>query len=78
MAQLAPAAWTGGRLMEAVADHARSQHLRMLDCETQSTNIPAIRFYRALDFVLDGIDLSLYSNQDYPDGEIAIFMKRHR
>jgi ribosomal protein S18 acetylase RimI-like enzyme len=67
----------GRRLMETVAEHARSQHLRVLVCETQSTNVPAIRFYRALGFVLDGIDLSLYSNQDYPDGEIAIFMKRY-
>lgn len=67
----------GRRLMETVADHARSQHLRLLVCETQSTNVPAIRFYRALGFVLDGIDLSLYTNQDYPDGEIAIFMKRY-
>lgn len=67
----------GRRLMETVADLARSQHLRLLMCETQSTNVPAIRFYRALGFVLDGIDLSLYTNQDYPDGEIAIYMKRY-
>jgi streptothricin acetyltransferase len=67
----------GRRLMEAVADHARMQNLRALVCETQSTNVPAIRFYRALGFTLDGIDLSFYTNQDYPDGEIAVFMKRH-
>ncbi len=67
----------GRRLMETVMDHARSLHLRQLMCETQSTNVPAIRFYRALGFVLDGLDLSLYSNQDYPDGEVAIFMKRN-
>jgi ribosomal protein S18 acetylase RimI-like enzyme len=51
--------------------------MRVLVCETQSTNVPAIRFYRALGFVLEGLDLSLYSNHDYPDGEIAIFMKRY-
>lgn len=67
----------GRRLMETVADHAQSQRLRVLVCETQSTNVPAIRFYRSLGFVLDGIDLSLYTNQDYPDGEVAIFMKRY-
>jgi hypothetical protein len=27
-------------------------------------------------FTLDGIDLSLYTNEDWPDGEIALFMKR--
>ncbi len=67
----------GRRLMEAVAEHAEAHHLRALVCETQSTNVPAIRFYRALGFTLDGIDLSFYSNHDYPDGEIAIFMKRY-
>jgi ribosomal protein S18 acetylase RimI-like enzyme len=67
----------GRRLMETVADYARSQRLRLLVCETQSTNVPAIRFYRALGFVLDGLDLSLYTNWDYPDGEMAIFMKRY-
>lgn len=67
----------GRLLMETVVEHARTQGLRLLVCETQATNVPAIRFYRALGFVLDGIDLSLYTNQDYPDGEIAIFMMRH-
>jgi ribosomal protein S18 acetylase RimI-like enzyme len=67
----------GRSLMETVAAHARGQGARVLVCETQSTNVPAIRFYRALGFVLDGIDLSLYTNQDYPDGEIAVFMKRY-
>jgi ribosomal protein S18 acetylase RimI-like enzyme len=67
----------GRRLMEIVAGHAGGQGLRVLVCETQSTNVPAIRFYRALGFVLDSIDLSLYTSQDYPDGEIAVFMKRH-
>jgi hypothetical protein len=27
-------------------------------------------------FVLDGVDLSYYSNEDWPNGEIALFMKR--
>jgi hypothetical protein len=36
-----------------------------------------MRFYRSMGFTLDGIDLSLYSNDDYPDGEVAIFMKRY-
>jgi GNAT superfamily N-acetyltransferase len=67
----------GRRMMETLVDHARQQRLRVLVCETQSTNVPAIRFYRALGFVLDGIDLSLYTNQDYPDGEIALMMKRY-
>jgi hypothetical protein len=25
---------------------------------------------------MDALNLTLYSNEDYPDGEIAVFMKR--
>ena len=32
--------------------------------------------YRRLGFRLEGIDLSHYTNADYPDGEVAVFMKR--
>jgi ribosomal protein S18 acetylase RimI-like enzyme len=66
----------GRRLMEALIARARDAGLRTIVCETQTTNVPAIRFYRALGFTLDGIDLSYYSNHDYPHGEIALFMKR--
>lgn len=66
----------GGRLMDAVVERSRAAGLRCITCETQNTNVPAIRFYRRMGFTLDGIDLSLYSNDDWPDGEIAVFMKR--
>ncbi len=66
----------GSRLIEALAERARSDGFRILVCETQTTNELAIAFYRRLGFVLDGIDLSYYSNEDYPDGEIAVFMKK--
>jgi len=62
--------------MEALAEKARKAGLRTIVCETQTTNAPAIRFYRKLGFNIEGIDLSCYSNEDFPDGEIAIFMKR--
>ncbi len=66
----------GAALMSTVVDKARLEGVRMLICETQNTNVPAIRFYRRQGFKLEGIDLSLYSNSDWPDGEIAVFMKR--
>lgn len=66
----------GSQLMEAVAQKGREAGLRAIFCETQSTNVPAVRFYRKLGFTLDGVQLSLYSNDDWPDGEIALFMKR--
>lgn len=67
---------TGRALIEAVAEKGREAGLRTIVCETQNTNAPAIEFYRRADFAIEGIDLSYYSNQDYPDGEVAVFMKR--
>jgi ribosomal protein S18 acetylase RimI-like enzyme len=66
----------GRRLMDALADRASRDGLRVMVCETQSTNVPAIEFYRKVGFEVEGIDLSYYSNDDAPDGEVAIFMKR--
>jgi ribosomal protein S18 acetylase RimI-like enzyme len=66
----------GRRLMERVIQHAQEQGLRCVVCETQTTNVPAIGFYRALGFALDGIDISYYSNQDLEHQEIAIFLKK--
>ncbi len=66
----------GRRLMAAAEDQARRSGLRTIVCETQNTNAAAIMVYRKLGFMVEGIDLSLYSNTDYPDGEVAIFLKR--
>ena len=66
----------GRRLIEALAEKAHTAVLRTIVCETQNTNATAIQVYRQLGFHMEGIDISYYSNQDYPDGEIAVFMKR--
>ncbi|MDQ3135033.1 MAG: GNAT family N-acetyltransferase [Acidobacteriota bacterium] len=66
----------GKRLMECAAEKAKQAGLRIIVCETQNTNAAAISVYRQLGFGIEGIDISYYSNTDYPDGEIAIFMKR--
>ena len=66
----------GRLLMEALAEKGSATGLRTLVCETQNTNVPAIDFYRKLGFAIEGIDLSYYSNEDFPDGEIALFMKK--
>lgn len=66
----------GTHLMTALIELGRDAGFRALFCETQTTNVPAIRFYRKLGFTLGGINLSLYSNDDYPDGEIALFFTR--
>ncbi|HEX5441433.1 MAG TPA: N-acetyltransferase [Ktedonobacterales bacterium] len=67
----------GRALMVAVEVHARDERLRCLVCETQTTNVPAIRFYRALGFTIDAVDVSLYANDDIERGEVAVFMKKY-
>jgi streptothricin acetyltransferase len=59
----------GRQLMEALAQKAEAAGLRTIVCETQNSNVPAIRFYSCLGFHIEGIDLSYYSNNDFPDGE---------
>lgn len=66
----------GRCLMEAVVRRARQAGFRIIGLETQSANVPAIAFYRAVGFELDAIDLSFYTNTDMVDGEVAFFMKR--
>ena len=66
----------GRRLMDRVALHAGNEGLRILVCETQTTNVPAIDFYRKVGFEVEGIDLSYYGNNDVEAGEVALFMKR--
>jgi ribosomal protein S18 acetylase RimI-like enzyme len=66
----------GRQLMDRLAARAGPAGLRTMLVETQNTNVPAIRFYRKTGFTIEGIDISYYTNQDYPDGEMAVFMKR--
>jgi ribosomal protein S18 acetylase RimI-like enzyme len=66
----------GRALMAAVEAHARAEGMRRLVLETQTTNAPAIRFYRALGFTLDAVDISLYGSDDLARGEVAVFMKK--
>ena len=65
----------GRQLMEKVAEVAKTEGLRILVCETQNTNVPAIDFYRSVGFEVEGVDLAYYTNRDV-DGEVAVFMKR--
>jgi len=67
----------GRRLMNALAEIALQAGCRVMVCETQNTNVPAIRFYRKLGFEVGAIDLSLYTNTDMADFEVAVFMKRY-
>jgi len=67
----------GRQLMDSLAEKARHAGLRIIVCETQNTNVPAINFYRKAGFSVEGIDISYYTNNDIDNFEVAIFMKKH-
>jgi ribosomal protein S18 acetylase RimI-like enzyme len=66
----------GRRLMETAAEKAKAAGLRIIVCETQNTNASAIKVYRKLGFRVEGVDISYYTNHDYPERDVAVFMKR--
>jgi ribosomal protein S18 acetylase RimI-like enzyme len=66
----------GRQLMDSLAEVGKKTGCRVMVCETQNTNVPAIRFYRRVGFEVGAIDLSYYTNRDMTDFEVAVFMKR--
>lgn len=66
----------GRQLLGTLSQRTGEAGLRVLVCETQTTNVPAIDFYRKVGFDLEGVDLSYYTNEDVEKGEVALFMKR--
>jgi ribosomal protein S18 acetylase RimI-like enzyme len=66
----------GRSLLEKGLAHAKQEGLRGVLCETQTTNVPAIRLYQKFGFAIQGLDLSLYSNHDLEKGEVAIFLRK--
>lgn len=66
----------GKALIDMVCQEAKQKGYRVVGLEAQSTNVPAITFYRKVGFSIEAIDLSYYTNNDINDGEVAIFMKR--
>jgi len=63
----------GRELIRRALAWARSENLRAVWLETQTNNLPACRFYQAMDFMLCGIDDHFYSNDDIGVKEVAIF-----
>ncbi|MBZ4192591.1 GNAT family N-acetyltransferase [Niabella beijingensis] len=62
----------GKKLLAAAIDHSRMHHFRLLELETQNTNLPAIRFYRKQGFEITGFRLKLYNGAD--QDEVALYM----
>ena len=66
----------GNILMEAVRTLAHENHARLVGLETQSTNFPAIQFYKQCGFEISGIDSARYPQFENDLTQVAILMKR--
>lgn len=66
----------GQALLARAVDYARSAGAWCLWLETQNTNLPAVRFYRAAGFALCGLDTALYDPAGAGAGEIALYFMR--
>lgn len=64
----------GRALINKITELAKADGYRAIRLETQNTNVPAIMFYTKCGFMIDGIELSFYSNKDTESGEVALFM----
>ena len=64
----------GTILMKHAKAYAASQNMRGIVLETQSYNVPAIRFYQKHGFLFLGCDLSAFSNEDVKHQEIRLEM----
>lgn len=64
----------GTILMKHAKAYAASQNMRGIVLETQSYNVPAIRFYQKHGFLFLGCDLSAFSNEDVKRQEIRLEM----
>jgi ribosomal protein S18 acetylase RimI-like enzyme len=47
---------------------------RAVVLETQTNNVPAIRFYQRHGYHIGGLDIHFYTNQDIEQREVALFM----
>lgn len=66
----------GRQLMDRLEKTGKENRCRVMVCETQNTNVPAIRFYRSVGFEIGAVDFSYYTNNDLTEFEVAVFMKR--
>lgn len=67
----------GKAMMELAIRRAREMGARRIVLETQSSNLPAIEFYKKMGFDLIGLDGTHYHNDDMERGEVRLEMALH-
>lgn len=66
---------TGTLLLNAAEELAKQNKIRLIELETQNTNVPAINFYRKCEYEISGLNINLYDPSEIKD-EIAIYMSK--
>lgn len=66
----------GQALLGKALEVGRTVEARSIVLETQTCNVPAIRFYRAQGFDLLGFDRTAYTNRDIECGEVRLEFAR--
>lgn len=64
----------GRLLFERAVEWARDRGFRALVLETQTNNVPALRFYQRLGCRIAGLDIFFYTNHDIENREVALFL----
>jgi ribosomal protein S18 acetylase RimI-like enzyme len=64
----------GRNLLERAEAWAIASEHRAVVLETQSNNVPAIRFYQRHGYHIAGLDIHFYTNHDIERREVALFM----
>lgn len=65
----------GTHLLTKLCNNLKDSGFRIIELETQNTNMPAINFYRKNGFEITGLNLTLYNNPDNKF-ESAIYMTK--
>ncbi len=65
----------GTLLLKAIEELSVQNKFRMIELETQNTNVPAINFYRKCGYEISGLNINLYDPSEIKD-EIAIYMSK--
>ena len=66
----------GTIIMKEIDRIAQNNKVRAVTLETQTANGIAIEFYKKNGYNIEGIDISLYTNEDIEKEEIALIMKK--
>lgn len=66
----------GKKLIKSLIEVAQNKSVRIIGLEAQSTNYPAIEFYKKCGFEISGVDFSRYPQRIGDREQVAVIMSR--